>query len=256
MRKGYVLISFLVAAASYGQPQYPGQPYFGTPAQWDLWERAADNADNFVAGRGSMDRPSGESVSVARLRHVLPRGARAAFLRGIKDAGTGATRQSLQEFQRAVAIDPDFAEAHCNLGVEYAALGLLDESAAALRRSIELDPATGIPHANLAYVLIRLNRDDEAEREAQTAVSLEPSYANGQFLLGYVLSRRPETHRLAAVHLTDAARQLPEAHYLLAKMYFEDGNNRIAGEELDRFRKAIQSKAKTALQEAGSLSAK
>jgi predicted Zn-dependent protease len=92
--------------------------------------------------------------------------------------------------------------------------------------------------------LIRINREDEAEREAETAVDLDPSYAKGQFLLGFLLARRPQTRRLAAAHLADAARQLPEAHFLLAKMYLDQGDSQIAAEELDRYQKAIPSRAK------------
>ena len=241
MRKEVVFVLFFLVV-SYCQAQYPGQLWFATAAQSD-WREL--NGENFAPSRGTMERPSGESVSVARLRHVPSRNARAAFLRGLNDAQAGATRQAVLEFQRSATFDPEFAEAHCDLGVEYTALGLLEEAVSALRRAVELDPATGIHHANFAYVLIRMNRKDEAEREAQTAVDLDPSYAKGQFLLGFLLARRPQTRRLAVAHLADAARQLPEAHFLLAKMYLDQGDSQIAAAELDRYRKAIQSRAKT-----------
>jgi tetratricopeptide (TPR) repeat protein len=206
MRKEAVFVSFFLVV-SHCQAQYPGQRFFSTPAQSDWWELSGEN---FAPSRATMERPSGESVSVARLRHVPSRNARRAFLRGLKDAQAGAPREAVREFQRSVTFDPEFAEAHGNLGVEYTALGLLDE----------------------------------AEREAETAVDLDPSYAKGQFLLGFLLARRPQTRRLAAAHLADAARQLPEAHFLLAKMYLDQGDSQIAAEELDRYRKAIPSRAK------------
>jgi tetratricopeptide (TPR) repeat protein len=250
MRKEAVFVSFFLVV-SYCQAQYPGQLFFSTPAQSDGWERSGEN---FAPSPPTMERPSGESVSVARLRHVPSRDARRAFLRGLKDAQAGATREAVREFQRSVTFDPEFAEAHCNLGVEYTALGLLDEAVSALRRALELDPATGVHHANLAYALIRINREDEAEREAQTAVDLDPSYAKGQFLLGFLLARRPQTRRLAAAHLADAARQLPEAHFLLAEMYLDQGDSQIAAEELDRYQKAFQSRAKNQPHQARGLS--
>ena len=61
---------------------------------------------------------------------------------------------------------------------------------------------------------------------------------------GFLLARRPQTRRLAAAHLADAARQLPEAHFLLAEIYLDQGDSQIAAAELDRYQKAIQSRAK------------
>lgn len=153
-------------------------------------------------------------------------------------ASSGAWQKGALEFQRAVAIDSDFSEAHGNLGAAYSALGLFDQAASEFRRAIELDPAAGIHHGNLAYALIRLGQWKAAEPEAAAAVALDPADANGQYLLGFLLANRVESRARAAEHLRFAARQFPEAHLVLANLYSVEGAGQSAALELDEYRKA------------------
>lgn len=249
MRKACTLFLSLLAVP-YCRAQYPARGFPVTPAQSD-W--TASLQQDFAVDRGAMGRPSGENISVARLRHNPPGKARSAFSRGLKCADANEFQLAVAAFQEAVAIDPEFSEAHGNMGVEYTALGLFDEAASAFRRAVELDPSTGIHHANLAYALLRLERDKEAEREAQAAVDLDPTYTKGQYLLGFLEAHRPGAARQAEQHLGYAARELPEAHFVLAELYFNEGNGQIAGEELDKYRKAIELRTK---EEANNLAAK
>lgn len=52
--------------------------------------------------------------------------------------------------QQAIAIQPDLALAHNNLGSAYKMAGQIDQSLAAYRRALECDPANPLPLANLA----------------------------------------------------------------------------------------------------------
>jgi hypothetical protein len=72
-------------------------------------------------------RPLGQSVSAARLRHKPPRKAISAFSRGMKLGAAGEYRGAASEFEKTIALDPGFSEAHGNLAVEYTWLGRLDD---------------------------------------------------------------------------------------------------------------------------------
>jgi hypothetical protein len=72
---------------------------------------------------------------------------------------------------------------------------------------------------NLAYVLLRLERFREAEPEARTAVSLDPANPTAQFLFGFLLAQRTETRNRAIEHLEYAARTMPEAKQVLARVH-------------------------------------
>jgi predicted O-linked N-acetylglucosamine transferase (SPINDLY family) len=55
-------------------------------------------------------------------------------------------RQCLRD---AVALQPDFAAAHCNLSGVLQEEGLVDEALSAAHRALELDPDSPIAHSNL-----------------------------------------------------------------------------------------------------------
>jgi Flp pilus assembly protein TadD len=158
-------------------------------------------------------------------------------MHGVKMSEKGLWQEAASDFERAAAIDPDFSEAHGNLGVAYTGLWQLDHAASEFGRAIELDPATSVHRSNMAFILIEQQKWEEAEPQAQTAVNLDPSNARAHYLLGFLLARRPEARSQAESHLVIAARELPEAHYVLAEIYSAQGADSIAQAELDRYQR-------------------
>jgi tetratricopeptide (TPR) repeat protein len=242
MRRAGALCLCLVAA-HYGrsQPHSMEQQlrtlteYAVTPSNADWVER-----QEAVTNPGTEESiPSGERISVAALRHKVPGKALAAFSNGTKLAAAGNFQRAAHEFARAVKIDPDYADAHGNLGVMYVSLSLPEQATGEFRRAIALDPSTSFHHANLALALIQLNLPKEAEAEAQAAVDLDHLNPRARYLLGFLLARRPETRSRAAEHLQYAARNLPDAHLILANLYRLEGADALAQSEQERYRKAI-----------------
>jgi len=227
MGKAYALIVFLsMAAAAKGQLYYPPWPAFGivAPADQD--------------GGSATDT----TTSVARLRHKLVAKAVAAFARAARLSKTGAWHQSVQELKKAVAIDPEFSEAHGNLGADYVRLGRFEDAAGELREAIRLDPTTGRHHANLAIDLTLMGRPDEAETEARTAVAIDAANFRAQYVLGTLLARKSETRAEAIPHLMYAARFMPEGHQFLAEVYRVSGEPKLAQAEAERYH-AIEARA-------------
>ncbi len=85
---------------------------------------------------------------------------------------TGAER----ELRRAVALNPNYAEAHFVLGSTLPAVGQLPEAIAELRRSLILDPLA--PHHSRWLARFLLYARDYAASAAQSAktMELDPSY--------------------------------------------------------------------------------
>jgi len=138
-----------------------------------------------------------------------------------------------------LAIDPEYGDAHGNLGVMYVSLALPDQAAEEFRRAIELDPAGSFHHANLALALIQLNLFKEAEAEAQAAFDLDHLNSKARYLLGFLLARNPATRGRAEEHLQYAARLMPDAHLVLADIYRLEGADALAQSEREQYRKAI-----------------
>ena len=144
-----------------------------------------------MLSRGGLDsapppheRTSAETVSAKRLKHRPPKAAREAYTRAARSKNAQKTSQ---ELERAIALDPDFAEAHCNLGVAYARLNRYPEAAAEFRRAMELAPDESLPHANLAWVLLVMGQRTEAEAQVRRALQLSPNNAAARLLAGRLL---------------------------------------------------------------------
>jgi tetratricopeptide (TPR) repeat protein len=208
-----------------------------TPAQQDWWAR---NEENLLSASKPAERPIGERISVVRLLHKPPHKAVIVFEQGLKFALANSWTAASLKFERAVSIDAEFSEAHGNLGAAYAVLQRFDEAALQFRRAIELDPSTAVHHANLAYVLMRMNQPEKAEPEARSAIGLDPSDCLGHYVLGFLLARMPATNNAAIEHLVYAERQFPEAHFVLAEVYFAEGNHQTASMEMEAYRRASE----------------
>ena len=88
------------------------------------------------------------------------------------------------EYERAIAVDPNFFEAYLNLGT------LLLESnpkdaVAPLRKAVELQPAQNHPRYLLAVALDRSGDDNAAAEEFQKILSLEPNDFTSVNYLGW-----------------------------------------------------------------------
>jgi TolB-like protein/DNA-binding SARP family transcriptional activator/Tfp pilus assembly protein PilF len=114
------------------------------------------------------------------------------------------TRDSLTTsaaaFERAVALAPEYAEAHSGVADAYAVLAFYDHlppreayprAKAAALRAIALDPQLAQAHASLGYVALYYDWDwPAAERSLKRAVELNPSYSVGhQWLANYYVAR-------------------------------------------------------------------
>jgi Flp pilus assembly protein TadD len=240
---------FLLLTIAYCRAQAPRNPWAWQPGWNTLTPAQSDSVDAMISStapfptRAGTSVPSRPSVSVARLRHNPPRKAAKFFLRGLKMASAGQWQNSADEFERAVRIDPQFSEAYGNLGTSLSATGQFEQAIGDFRRAIELDPATGVHHMNLGYALMCLGRAKDAEPEARTAVALDPTDGNAQYLLGVIFAEHVETRSAAIQHLLYAARDVPDAHYVLAQLYRVAGDEPAASYEMLKFRK--QSAAST-----------
>jgi len=105
-------------------------------------------------------------------------------------------------FERAVALDPSFADAHAELSRSLARFAfyertdrehwraLLARADEMARRAVELDAESGPAHAALAGVFRRATDFDGAERELRLAVALAPGYAAAREDLAMTLAKR------------------------------------------------------------------
>ena len=93
--------------------------------------------------------------------------------------------------REAVAIDPEHAEAHCNLGCALGRLGE-DGEETAFRDAIAADPQFAMPHFNLGNVLSKRGDVAGAEVAYRACVAVDPQYAKAHICLSIILFERDE----------------------------------------------------------------
>ncbi len=84
------------------------------------------------------------------------------------DLAVGALRE-------AIALAPDRAEAHLDLGVAYTALGHDEAALASIRRVLDLQPRHLNALMRCAALLMKLGREDEAVPFYERAMAERPS---------------------------------------------------------------------------------
>jgi Tfp pilus assembly protein PilF len=132
--------------------------------------------------------------------------------------------------EQALAIKPDFVEAHDNLGHAYRAAGRLDQAAACIERALVLRPNFAPAHRNLGVVLIEQRKFDEAAASFQRAIDLNPGDAEAYTNLGGALWNQGRLDEAAAT-LTRAIQLRPDladAHSNLGTVLRTQGRAREA----------------------------
>ena len=101
----------------------------------------------------------------------------------------GRAEQAIDEFRRALALQPDFAEAGGNLGEALNRLRRYEEAATAFRQALARQPNRAEPHLGLGRALQALDRPREAIKHFRLAVRLRPELAEAHAALGLALQQ-------------------------------------------------------------------
>ena len=107
--------------------------------------------------------------------------AAALFQNGLNAEKQGDAAQAETFYRQALAITPDFSQAHCNLGHVLSRAGRREEAARHFLRAAQIDPRMAAAHYGLGTILRDLRRPDEALRCFLNAAELAPDadiYAN------------------------------------------------------------------------------
>ena len=118
------------------------------------------------AGSGASDSADGESVTAAGLVQS-----------GFEKLDSNAFDQALADFDRAIAMAPDWARAHAGRGAALVYLDRLTEAEASLADAMRRDQADYIVQQIYGFLHLRANRPEDALRSFTRALELEPSSA-------------------------------------------------------------------------------
>ncbi len=119
--------------------------------------------------------------------------------RGLTYALQNQHEPALADFDRAIALDGDFADAYCQRGMQRRLLGKLTEALDDLNKAVALDPMNPEYLVSRASILVRLNRDDEARADAAAAMTYGEHFPWVQYWVSY-LNRETDPAASAAAY--------------------------------------------------------
>lgn len=107
------------------------------------------------------------------------------FQAGTTAAQRGQLDSAIAALRRAVALDPGYAAAHCNLASAYKDKGALDSALTSYVRAAALDPRLMEAHYGLGQVLSDLRRWEEAAKSFAKAIALAPDSPDAHYEMGH-----------------------------------------------------------------------
>jgi adenylate cyclase len=192
----------------------------------------ADAAETFLSSAIAMPKAQAAALKALELD---PSNAEALTVLGVVKFEydfdwEGAER----EFQRAIAANPRYAEAHHHYGYFLWIRGRADESIAQMEQAREFDPLAPAIAGDVVAPLLLHKQFDEATRQAQQLVDMNPQHWEGHFWVGFIEQARGRPK--AAVPEMEKVRALFPSPYsagVLGYAYAIAGNRDGARKLLD-----------------------
>jgi len=157
----------------------------------------------------------------------------------------GKVPEAIAQYEQALRLNPDFAEAHGNLGVALARMGRSEDAIGQYEQALDLKPDYAEGHYNLGNSLMQAGRPRDAMEQWGEAARLRPDFAEAHYNLGVALmglGRLPE----AVEHLEQALRVNPnyaETHNSLGVVLMRLGR---LPEAVDHWEQALRLKPNSA----------
>ena len=168
---------------------------------------------------------------------------------------TNYADDAVEEFKRALALDPSLPGAHYSLGAAYMSGNSPPELAEKeFRKELALNPNDSLSYQQLGRIALARNDDHEAELDFHRAIDLAPNNVSNYMILAslyYDHLKRPQEAEAAfrhAIELTlNPARnnwEIQRAHYILGRILAARGDQAGAEREFTISQSMLERKSK------------
>jgi tetratricopeptide (TPR) repeat protein len=205
--------------------------------RWTLLLVAGWLAAPAVAGSlADFDKPADTGAlreQVARLTQTLkrePRDVRALFARGEAYFKLREFDDAVDDFTRAIDIDPTFDDAWFGRGMARGRAGQISEAVQDLTVYLDRHPKSSLAYTKRGVRYLWRGAVDKAEADFERALAFDPNNAEAHDDLGVILAQRGE-YAQAERHFTATLKADPsyqKGHHNLAMVYFITGRHEPA----------------------------
>jgi tetratricopeptide (TPR) repeat protein len=151
----------------------------------------------------------------------------------------GRLDEATDHYQRAIALQPDYAPAYNNLATAMRARGRLSDAVAAYERAIGLRPEYPEAHYNLANALTDAGKPREAVEHFRIALQAIPGSADVHNNLGIALMEEGR-HDAAIAEFRAAVKADPQSSKAHRNLADALASTRRYDEALDEFHRAVR----------------
>lgn len=147
-----------------------------------------------------------------------PRSARTHYNRGVAlEQVNGRMQDAIEQYEEALRINPEYAEAHYNLGNIFFKEGKVSDAIGHYEQALRINPEYAVAHNNLGIALAQTGKAEDAITHYEQALRIKPDYAEAHCNLGIALALAGKIEQ-AIAHFEQAVRIKPDyakAHYNL-----------------------------------------
>ena len=140
-------------------------------------------------------------AAIAKWNEALalsPDDAKAHNNLGVLLAAVGRGGEAMEHYRKALESEPDYPDGNTNLGIELARAGKLDDAIPYLEKAAQLTPWDAKTHSNLGAALAARGRTSDAIAECEKALQISPGDAEARANLAIALAKSGRTDEAIA----------------------------------------------------------
>ena len=151
----------------------------------------------------------------------------------------GKIELAVSYYRNAITMNPDFAEAHCNLGVAYENLGETKNAIECFENTVRIKPNYLLAQMNLAVILMNTGNLDKAEVWLTKVLQINPSDPSAKVNMGNIHLARLELDS-ACDYYKQALKLNPTEINALYKLGITEGKKNNFRKSIDWYSKVLE----------------
>ncbi len=165
--------------------------------------------------------------------------AKVSYNKAVQAHLAGKLPEAISQYQNALALNPEFSQAHCNLGLIFNQQHNYAKALSEFRKALAINPKDAITYNGIGAAL-RAEKDMVgAIKNWQTAVSLDPKLATAHYNLGTAYEIQKDTDRAM-----ESYKQAVKNDYRLGEAYYRMGlimeRRKLNDEATEQYSRALK----------------